>query len=51
MLRMIVTNGSVKNGKSALIYYSDTTDTNYSETLETMQKLTSCLFLKEDANK
>ena len=29
----LLTNGSMKNGKSALIYYSDTTDTNYSETL------------------
>ena len=26
-------NKSMKNGKNALIYYSDTTDTNYSETL------------------
>ena len=29
----LLTNGSMKNGKSALIYYGDTTDTNYSETL------------------
>ena len=29
----LLINGYVKNGMYALIYYSDTTDTNYSETL------------------
>ena len=31
--RTIKTNASMKNGKSALIYYSDTTNTSYRETL------------------
>ena len=29
----LLTNGSTKNGMSALIYHSDTTDTNYNEML------------------